>query len=143
MGKYLNGYRRELVLWLLAMGIVFEHNAQFMKGTEEKKWMKSVIISIEHLHELMLKGADKSEIRAIKNAAKKVNPVLFAEKLISEDGPAVSVSQDLIYDLAEEALENCKHDCKHDWDGCTRRKLFLDLLVPAYVEEGPCQYYRG
>lgn len=91
----------------------------------------------------MLSGVDESELRAITNAIKGIEPRLYTDKLISQQEPTIKVSQDLIYDLAESAVDLCKYDCKKNFDTCPRRKMFLELLVPAWNENGPCQYYRG
>jgi len=140
--KYLNGYRRELVLWICSLQLILENHRDHFKG-KELTWLNSIIMSIETLCKLMLSGIDSTELRAIDNAIKGIEPKLYTDKLVSSEEPTVKVNQDLIYDLAELALENCRYDCKKDFDTCPRRKMFLDLLVPAWTNSGPCQYYRG
>lgn len=142
MGKYLNSYRRELVLWICSLQLILENHRDHFKG-KELSWINSIILSIETLCKIMLSGVDDSELRAIDNAIKAIEPRLYTDKLINQEEPTVKVSQDLIYDLAESAVELCRFDCKKDFDTCPRRKMFLELLVPAWCEKGPCQYYRG
>jgi len=141
VGKYLNGYRRELVLWVCSLQLILEnHRAHFRD--KELVWINSIIYSIEVLCKLMLSGIDAKELRTIDNAIKGVQPTLYAHK-IAEGENNRSVDIDLLYDLAEQAVECCKYDCKHDYGTCQRRELFLKLLIPPFVEKGPCQYYQG
>ncbi len=140
--KYLNGFRRELVLWVLSLQLILENHREHFRG-KELTWLDSIILSIENLSKLMLGDLDLTEIKTIENAINQIEPKLYAEKLINSSKPTVKVSIDLIYDLAELALENCRYDCNKDFDTCPRRKMFLDLLIPPFREDGSCQYYRG
>lgn len=140
--KYLNGFRRELVLWILSLQLILENHREHFRG-KELTWLDSIILSIENLSELMLGGLDLTELRTIENAIKRVEPKLYAEKLVNSQEPAVKVNIDLLYDLAELALESCQHDCKQDFENCPRRKMFLGLLIEPFTETGPCQYWRG
>ena len=140
--KYLNGYRRELVLWICSLQLILENHREHFKG-KELTWLNSIILSIEVLCKLMLSGIDGRELRTIENAIKLIQPRLNIDRMIPQEEPTMKVSLDLVYDLAESAVDLCKYDCKKDYDTCPRRKLFLSLLVPAYVENGPCQYFRG
>jgi hypothetical protein len=139
--KYLNGFRRELVLWILSLQLILENHREHFKD-KELTWLDSIILSIESLSKLMLGGLDATELKTIENAVKRIEPKLYAEKLVNQQNPTVKVNIDLLYDLAELALENC-HTCKGDFDNCPHRKLFLSLLIPPYTEVGPCQYWRG
>lgn len=139
--KYLNGYRREIVLWILSLQTLLESNREHFKG-KELTWLDSIILSIETLSKLMLSGIDSSELRTIDNAIKQIEPKLYADKLVNRQEPTVKVNIDLLYDLAELALENCR-DCKGNYDSCQYREMFLSLLLPPYTEVGPCQYWRG
>ena len=140
--KYLNGYRRELVLWALSLQLIFENHRDHFKG-KELVWLDSIILSIETLSKLMLGGLDMTELKTIENAIGRIEPKLYAEKLINQKEPTVKVNIDLLYDLAELALEDCRYSCQKNFDNCPRRKMFLDLFVPPYVDKGPCQYWRG
>lgn len=139
--KYLNGYRRELVLWVCSLQLILESHRAHFKGSE-LKWLDSIVMSIETLCKLMLSGIDETELRTIDHAIKRVKPKLFADDLISQEKPIVKVSQELIYDLAESAVALCAFDCLGDYDSCPRRKMFLDLLIPPYRTDGPCQFYQ-
>jgi hypothetical protein len=140
--KYLNAYRRELVLWICSLQLILENHRDHFKG-KELVWLDSIILSIETLSKLMLGGLDLTELKTIENAIGRLEPRLYAEKLINQKEPTVNVNVDLLYDLAELALENCRHDCKGDFDNCPRRKMFLSLMLEPYTETGPCQYWRG
>lgn len=140
--KYLNGHRRELVLWICSLQLILENHQDYFED-KELTWLNSVILSIEVLSKLILSGIDASELRTIDNAIKAIKPKLYVDKLIPQENPVIKVSQNLIYDLAEYALENCKHDCKKNFETCPRRQLFLDLLVPPFIVDGPCQFWRG
>ena len=140
--KYLSAERRELVLWALSLQLILDSNRQFFRG-DELTWIDSAILSIEALSRAMLKGIDKSELRAIVNASKNIEPTLNCEKLVPSNSPTVKVNIDLLYDLAESGVELCKFDCPGDFENCPRRKMFLELLIPPWTTTGPCQYYRG
>ena len=140
--KYLNGYRRELVLWILSLQLILENHREHFRG-KEFDWLDSISLSIKNLAELMLGGLDLTELKTIENAIKRIEPKLYAEKLVNQQKPAVTVNIDLLYDLAELALEQCKIDCSKDFDNCPRRKMFLSLMIEPFTETGPCQYWRG
>jgi len=139
---YLNGHRREIALWICSLQLILEDHRAHFKNKMERTWLESIIYSIEVLSKLMLGGIDKTELRAIDNAIKLIQPTLYASKIVKSEGKTQPVSVDLIYDLAESAVDNCRWDCKQDWDNCPRRKMFLELLIPPYTLEGPCQYYQ-
>ena len=139
--KYLNAHRRELVLWCNSLQLILQSNIDRFKG-KELKWINSIVLSVEALSKLMLDGVDSTELRAIDNAIKVVEPTLYAHKLVNSQEPAVKVNIDLLYDLAESAVQLCKYECDGNFDTCPRRKMFLDLLIPAWSESGPCQFYR-
>lgn len=139
--KYLNAFRRELVLWVCSLQVILESNQEHFKG-KELGWLNSIILSIEALCKLMLSGIDQTELKTIENAIKAIEPRLYTDKLVNSQEPAIKVSKDLIYDLAESAVDLCKYDCSKDFANCPRRKLFSDLLIAPWTTDGPCQYYR-
>ena len=130
-----------MLLWLLSLQSILEGHSEHFSG-KEADWLDSIILSIENLSKLMLKGLDVTEIKAIERAVDKIEPKLYAEKIVQSDDSAVKVNIDLLYDLAESAVALCEYDCNGDFANCSRRKLFLSLLIPPYRTDGECQYYQ-
>jgi len=141
--KYLNAHRRELLLWICSLQLILQDQRDHFRDKEELKWVDSTIISIEALSKAMCQGIDDSDLRAVENAVKVIEPRLNAEKLVNSKEPTVKCNIDLLYDLGESAVQLCVHECNKDFDNCPRRKLFLELLIPPWSETGPCQYWRG
>ena len=139
--RYLNANRRELLLWVCSLQLILENHCDHFTG-KELDWINSIILSIEALCKQMLSGIDNTELRAIDNAIKGIEPRLYTDKLINSEEPTVKVSQELIYDLAESAVDLCRFSCRKDFDTCPRRKMFLDLLIPPFRTDGPCQFYQ-
>lgn len=140
--KYLNGHRRELILWLGCVEQIIEAHRGYLTG-KELTWANSTLLSAGVTIQEMMRGADDTELRAVFNAAKRVKPILFAEDRRPEDAKVRHVDVDTLYDLAESAVELCKYDCRENFADCKRRAMFLELLLEPWSEDGPCQYYRG
>ena len=141
--KYLNGHRRELILWIHSLEGVMGGHMEFLEDREERRWLNSILLSITGLSKAMFRGLHETEIRALLNASKQVRPSLYAEIKTPPSERETTVSQELLFYLAESAVELCKYDCDKDWDNCPRRKMFLELLLEPWSLSGPCQYYRG
>lgn len=138
--KYLTKQKREDAMWAAAMAVFFDGITKHYNG-EIGKWLRSAALSLETALKHMLRGITAKELDTFTRMVHAVEPTLQLRKLYTKDDQLVTVDFDDLCDIAEYALEYCVDKCDGP-EKCNLREVLVRIGIPAFVEKGPCQYWR-
>lgn len=140
--KYLNASQREDIYWAGALMGYFENRVQNYTG-KPRTWLNSTMLSLECFLKASLTHLAPDESRAITNMINRVTPHIVADNFYTagNEKNIIKIDSNLVDDLAEFALLSCRN-CPEKPDSCNLRKVLLEIGVPPYVEDGPCQYWQ-
>ena len=167
--KYLNNDQRTVVIWMDEANTYMRNNRDVW-GQENRKVVDEITAFVDEKLVKLLDGLDKKGTNALVAMVDRCKPVLIASDYTKKDtDDKITVDADTFYKVAEYALEHCRYqaitrhimdmtnakeikrylkenmknctECK-DPDNCKLREELLTLMVPPFVAEGKCQWYR-